>query len=268
MRGPLDLVIGLGLFLALIVPASTVTSRQRGPLLFKGNFERGDLSGWDSERCCEDSITVVDSPVRAGKHAVRFRVRKDQPDVAGSKRAELVRDSVPPTAERWYGFSIYLPDDYRIDPTEEIVTQWHAVPDFDEGESWRSPPLALLTENGRWKVNWRWDARKVTPKDNPPASEFHDLGPYDRGRWTDWVVHVRWSWGDEGVLEIWKDGQRVFEHRGPNAYNDDRGPYLKIGIYKWLYKQAPDKATTTERVLFMDEVRVGGPDAGYKDVSP
>lgn len=262
----LGIAIGVGFLLA--ASASTKLAQQRDHLLFEGDFEGSDLSGWEQERCCDYSINVVDSPVRAGEHAVRFEIHKDQPDVAGSKRAEITLDNVPPTSERWYGFSIYLPNDYKTDPTAEIVTQWHAVPDFDKGEDWRSPPLALLTENGRWKVDRRWDARRVMPNNRPQGSEVRDLGLYERGRWIDWVVHVKWSWQDDGLLEVWKDGERVVHHRGPNAYNDEKGTYFKTGIYKWLYKQAPDETTTSERMIYVDEVRVGGPDAEYKDIAP
>lgn len=44
------------------------------------------------------------------------------------------RPQVQIGGEYWYGFSIYLPEDYVADAIWEIVAQWHGRPDFDLGE--------------------------------------------------------------------------------------------------------------------------------------
>ena len=54
----------------------------------------------------------------------------------------------------------------------------------------------------------------------------------ERGAWTDWVFHVKWSYGPDGVLEVWKNSQKIVTKSGPNTFNDARGPYMKMGIYK------------------------------------
>ena len=254
-----------GLFLlALLWAAAGVRS---GPILFQSDFESGDLSGWKEERCCDYSIQVVDSPARAGKHAARFEVRKDQPNVSNSKRAEIKLGSVPPESERWYAFSILLPEGHRADPSTEIVAQWHAVPDFDEGETWRTPPLALETEDGSWKIHRRWDARTVTPDNTPEGKATDTIGPCEEEKWVDWVFRVKWSWKEDGLIEVWKDGEQVLRHEGPNAYNDEYGTYFKMGIYKWLYKIDPENCPSARRVVYIDEVRVGDETAGYAEMA-
>jgi hypothetical protein len=70
------------------------------------------------------------------------------------------------------------------------------------------------------------------------------------------------------MLEVWQNGETVIDRRGPNAYNDKRGPYFKMGLYKgWRDPQRPSDAVS-ERVLFHDEFRMAGADAGYADVAP
>jgi hypothetical protein len=238
-----------------------------GPILVDEGFESGDLSGWEQERCCDYSIQIVDSPVRAGDHAARFEARKDQPDVAGSKRAEIVQDYVPPRSERWYAMSLFLPNGYSADPTAEIVAQWHGLPDFDEGETWREPPLKLATENGEWEVTWRYDSRAVTPEGGPEGGATKSLGVYREGRWTDWVFHVQWSWTGDGLTEIWKNGELVFKRQGPNAYNDNQGPCLKTGMYKWPYKVKPESCPTDRQVIYIDEIRIADESATYDDIA-
>ena len=240
-----------------------------GGIRFVGDFETGDLSDWrTNEQCCAHSINIVDTPVRAGRNAVRFEVRRDDADVADSKRAELKLAPVPAKSERWYAVSLYLPEEYQEDPTPEIVTQWHATPDFDKGETWRSPPLALLTHEGKWRIGWRWDSKRVTEGNTPEGSQGRTLGSYETGRWTDWVFHVKWSWEEDGLLQVWKDGKQVIHHKGPNAYHDKTGTYFKTGIYKWPFKSDPDAAKVDKRVLYVDEIRIGGPDSTLDAVMP
>ena len=82
--------------------------------------------------------------------------------------------------------------------------------------------------------------------------------PYTTGRWTDWVFHVRWSHRGDGLTEVLQNGKLVARREGPNAYNDLRGVYLKLGNYH------PGRA----RTVYLDEVRIGGEGANYVSVAP
>ena len=60
----------------------------------------------------------------------------------------------------------------------------------------------------------------------------------------------------------------MIDRNGPNAFNDAKGPFFKMGLYKgW---RDPDKRgdAVSQRVLYHDEFRMGGPDASYEDVAP
>ncbi len=241
------------------------------PLLFMSNFEQGDLGGWHKEICCGDAVQSVSVPVRSGNFALKFHLRKNDPDVMGGRRAELALRPVPAKAERWYGFSIFLPDTWAADPVTDIVAQWHEYPDFSKGESWRSPPLFLFTKDGSWRIGRIWDPNPVTLKNTPGpggGTERIDLGNYAVGVWTDWIVHVKWSYQTDGLLEIWKNGNLVIQRTGPNTYNDKVGPYFKIGIYKPDWKYKPEKSTTETRTIYFDEVRIGHESNSYIDIAP
>ncbi len=213
-------------------------------LLFPGTRMIRDIHG-------EGELEIVSTPVRAGKHAASFKLAAEE------DRVELrVPGEVPIGAERWYGFSVFLPEDWAPEPRYVLVSQWHARP--DEGEPGRSPPLGLLVSGESWKLWSRWDDRPLTPA----GADLHltELwtGPIERGRWTDWVIHARWSFGPDGSLEVWKDGERIVEHAGPNCYNDRRGLYFKWGLYH----------TQRNRGLFNDELRIGDHWASYACVDP
>lgn len=253
-------VAALSVLLNTLVKAS--------PNIFTGDFEEGDFSKWKKELCCKHSAEIVSSPTRAGEHAVKFTLKKDDPIVASSKRAELRLGTVPANSEQWFGFSVFFPSNYQKDPSAEIVYQWHEKPDKHLGETWRTPPLYLKTQKGNLYLQRRWDSNQVTKNNEPEGKETIELGPYKTGVWTDFVFHIKWSHKSDGLLEVWKDDKRVVRKTGPNTYNDERGPYFKIGIYKFDWKKNSFKSNTTQRVIYFDEVRVGDANSSYKDVDP
>jgi len=268
--GKVKSLLWLTICLAVISSPPGRAEGNSNVLIFAGDFETGNLKEWGKELGCDYSAQVVTEPVRAGKYAVRFELHKDDPIVANSRRAELTLKREPKVkVERWYGFSIFLPEDYQQDPTPEIVTQWHASPDRDDGEVWRSPPLAVQTQGGNWNISWRWDADRIMKRNRPDGAKSENLGKYETGVWTDWVFHVKWSWESDGLLEVWKNGKKVIHYEGPIGYNDKRGVYFKTGIYKWVWKttRERDPSTTTTRITYVDEVHIGSEKAAYRDVA-
>ena len=91
--------------------------------------------------------------------------------------------------------------------------------------------------------------------------------PYRKGAWTDWVFHVKWSYGSDGVTEVWENGTKVISRAGPNTYNDETGNYFKLGLYHPDY-QIDAHPVTALKTIYDDEVRVGGPNATYADMAP
>ncbi len=258
------------LFLVLMVPIGVIpiTSKAIGnTLIFVSDFELG-FSEWGKEFCCGHSTRIVNFPVRAGKQAVKITLKKDDPFVAGSKRAELKLGGVEANSEQWYSFSVFLPPTYKQDPSGEIIAQWHDKPDRELGEGWKSPALTLSTRNGRFYLGRRWDSKQVSVNNLPEGEEAIDFGRYQTGKWTDFVFHVKWSYTSDGLLEVWKDGQLEVSRSGPNYYNDLRGPYFKIGIYKGDWKNQPKKSIVSQRDIYFDEIRVGDASARYEDVAP
>jgi hypothetical protein len=271
------LVIGAILVAGASCDATDPRSRTDSPpgsergLMFTSSFD-SEIGDWRVERCCDHSVRRVRNPVRAGSRALRFEIRKGEPFVANANRAELRRPGDYRVTggigdERWFGFSTFIPPDWESDVEGDVIAQWHASPDFD-CETWRSPPLQITTEGEEVRVLMRWDSKPCTDHDEAEGSETIHAGDLARGRWTDWVVHATWDYDDDGMLRMWRDGKLVVDRRGPNAYNDQRGLFFKIGVYKWRWKEPDERSRVTRRVVFHDEVRIGGPDASCEDVKP
>jgi Polysaccharide lyase len=188
---------------------------------------------------------------RSGGYSTRYELRKTDGDVAGSKRTETNRYSQSEPVlkcERWYGVSYYLPSSFVSDKAPELLTQWHTV-------AGGSPPLVVWTQNGQWSIGYFGDKRKV-------------IGNYVTNKWTDFVFHVKWSPYSDGFIEAWKDGVKVFTYTGANIYKTSYGAYMKTGIYKWPWKSGSYGSTTTNRVVYIDDVRIGNSLATYNDVAP
>ncbi len=241
-------------------------NKTKGRVIFRSDFESGDLKGW---RVSGNAPTITSSPARAGKYAMKTSLDRHKDKVA--YRTEVSGPGSQVGKEYWYGFSIFLPDDYAPDKVWEIVAQWHGVPDFKIGEDWRNPVMALSTTGGKWGLVSRWDAKPNTFEDGKRrygGTKNHDLGPYRTGAWTDWVVHVRWSYRSDGLLQVWKDGKKLVEQKGPNAFNDKKGPYFKMGLYKGWKNPKNRSDAVTKRILYHDEFRMAGANARYEDVAP
>lgn len=198
------------------------------------------------------SIQRTSAYARTGSYSTRYELRKTDGDIGLSKRSETCRytKSEPVVkVERWYAASYFLPADYAVDGAPELVTQWHT--------NIGSPPLALWIQNGQWRIVQF--GNRVTV-----------VGAHDRNKWTDFVYHVKWSTGADGLVEIWKNGTKIFTKTGQNIYTGTAsGAYMRTGIYKWPWKSGSTPAsTTTKRVLYIDDVRIGNNLATYYDVAP
>ena len=66
-------------------------------------------------------------------------------------------------------------------------------------------------------------------------------------------------------MEIWHDGKLTKRHKINIGFNDDRGPYLKVGQYNWKCKTDGME----RRISYLDDVTVSvGPHANFCDVVP
>ncbi|HWK03610.1 MAG TPA: polysaccharide lyase [Puia sp.] len=259
------------LFTALLLVTAAGWSQSN--ILFQSNFESAtaikSLPGIDS--CCSYSVQRSDSFARTGTYSMRMEVRKILPMPAIGYRAEMACQGEPvPNVERWYGFSIYLPMDYASDPADEILAQWHDTPDYDKGETVRSPPISLLTNRKQWHLNIIWATNPVNTNATRSGDASINLGACTPGQWTDWVFHLKFSYQSDGLIQIWKNGAMIATRNGPNYYNDEKGPFFKTGIYKWVWTPdwAGELSVLTKRVIYIDNVKMGNQLAKFSDVDP
>jgi hypothetical protein len=226
-------------------------AQAQSPLLRVADFETGDLSQLRTQKAREDSLTIVTSPVRAGQYAARTLLRATDPEVNGGQRAEF-SDSAKITRiemekDYWYGLSIFIPEDFAAPAKgDAVLFQWHTQ------QGGPSPVLAIRVRGADWFITGN-----ATEKRRALARI-----PFEKGRWTDWVIHARWSAKADGFWTIWKDGVEVVNERGiVTQYPEALGPYAKFGQYHSV-------GDVPQNTIFFDEYRVAGPEGAYAAVAP
>ncbi|HEX6996411.1 MAG TPA: polysaccharide lyase [Gammaproteobacteria bacterium] len=232
---------------ALVVWTST-------PRPFDAGFEDGALvaSDWQIDAHPRCALAVSSAQARTGASSLRVEAPKGLrcevvPRTVPRYLEKLVRE--PFGQERWYRFSVFV--ETLGEPAGEpgaltdntVVAQWHSSPDpLFAGEKGRGPSLALRIQGGRWGITYGWDSSFASS--DAAAGDWHWAGEVATGRWIDWEFRVRWSYGADGLTEVWRDGEPVFRREGPNTYHDLRGVYLKLGLYH----------PTDDTVVYFDRV--------------
>ena len=252
----------------------------RQTIIFQDNFQSGQFGRWNFseddryklQKETPERMKIVEAPgLGGGKKAVRFTV----PRAPNSFRAEISLPHENGFNERWYGERILVPQDWVFDPNRgnDLVMQWHAIPG-----NWRAtyPNLEISVGNTNWYI--RQSFGNAQDKPTRTNQKLDDL--VKPGVWVSWVIHAKWAPGDDGLLQIWKDGKLVMERKGPNVYSTigvEYTPYLKTGIYhpEWhLDKDGKQESFDREipaakiKVIYVTDVKIGDARAKYEDVAP
>lgn len=224
----------------------------REHLLVESFFEGTDpFDGWQNDQHCCDYSLKQGTKATEGAGSVRLEVRSTDPVVSSSIRSELVQPSEDDGTERWYGFNMYL-ENWERDDAREHVIQWH--PDNPSGSAVGS----LFTSGGRYIF-------VTTHYIGTNGNGYSDLGPILSNQWVSWVLHIKWASDQTGIIQIWKNGALVLDVKNTQT-SPAMGSYFKLGINKFGWGIQP--SSTTQRVLYFDEVRIGDEKASYEDVKP
>ena len=213
--------------IALLLP--TVASAS---VVWKGDFETGNLSQWDREQTVSSNrLLVVGSPLREGRYALKTTVRQgDDPINASGNRNELLylgREAAG--SEYFYKWSTLFPRSFPRSSRWQIFTQWH-----HDGSS-GSPPLEFYVVDDEMRMRVGGSSGKILWR-----------APLQREKWNDFVLHVKWSSDPRvGFVELYHGGQRVLpQTKVATQYSGQRN-YLKLGLYR-------DASIAPEGIVFHD----------------
>ena len=260
--------------LSFAVPASSA-------ILFYEDFEDALKTDPPRDWCYSTrgigSQGLTTDQVRAGSSAYRFSVTgAETPGTYVRQNLALYNTFNNGSCrftiggEYWVGFSIFLAEGYHT-PTEHdgcwgpVHQDFHGTPDrpptCDPDEPYRHAPFQLEPWDMKWRSISRYSSHQCNELGDYEGVDSQYHGDLSIGCWTDFVYNFKWSYGGDGFFRIWKDGVLISNRTGGNCFNDDRGPYKKIGIYG-------DIDQGQEMTIYYDEVRIGDSDSSYAEVAP
>jgi hypothetical protein len=229
------LALALAVGAALAAPAAAMGQGGHSALgipgrtLAVGDFETGGLSQWSiAARKRESSIRVVRAPVRQGRYAARFEVRRGDNPIGFGDRAQIQINTGEREGQvRWYAWSTRVARDFPSYGAWQVLAQWHA-------NAPGSPPVAFFADRDDLVL-------KVHRTGHPgQVLSIEDVwrGPLRRGTWHDIKMRVRWSGNDRrGWIELWIDGRRQrfddgTQRRRIRTMYPGIGNYMAMGLYR------------------------------------
>ncbi|AEL24502.1 heparin lyase I family protein [Cyclobacterium marinum] len=224
-------------------------------IVYEETFEsENPFYAYVTKQFSEDhSFKVSSSPSFKGDHVGRFELRKtDAKATRTGKRAEILVET-PTGAENWYSFAVYFPSNgFEKDNDDEVISQWHNA---------GTPTLSLRVVKDDLIFRVGHDSNLKTS-----LWDHYDFGSVPKDEWVDFVFHIVHSDNSDGLVEVWRNDDKILTHSGPNKYKGERLPRWKVGIYKDAWD---GKTTDTDkRILYFDNIRIGNEKASYEEMDP
>lgn len=239
-------------------------------MVFDNGFESGNLNGFKcSGNCPKISQTIVAN----GKYSGDFVLTRN---MNNSYRTEVTLTNGKGYfnfgQEYWMGMT-YRYEDWNKDRDSESglfqvharLQDWTVDPDTGKaactvGSQVSTGPFMLMTENDMMQFitfggKTLWET--AIPKQ----------------QWINIVVHFKISTTDNGFIEAWVNGDKIGRVDGQNHLkkdscgNDFLDPYIKLGIYKWNWKDGRPATDSTRRELVIDNIKIAKGEDGYQAVS-
>ena len=173
------------------------------------------------------SINHEDKITRRGKGSVRFELRPEDTWWDSFKNSHRTEMRFNETYSGWYGFSMFIPDDGSTIGSKTYIGQWHCV---GKGSRLRGTSVAPSISQcfiGTIKYN---DILAIKVYSDSGLKHIEMIPHFPRGRWVDLIYEIKFSSGNNGILNIWMNGKQVVKYKGPTTY---RGAVhmFKFGIY-------------------------------------
>ena len=243
-------------------------------VILRENYENG-LDRWVTHGGCYPySFTTIQDPCPKNNHnkVIRIinrmgednrnctssfgrKVKLPKGDRGYKHRAELMPKSkatrVRYNRSHWVGQRILIPQDWPKQQPADRMNISQIIPSF-EGQ--RGTDLKFFIDRQqRWRVEIRTSAA---------SRKYFDLGPIKRGQWTSWTFHYKRSRHNDGVAQIWRDGNRVLNYQGPTTYTEHSNGLWKHGIYLGLAENSK------EYTIYVDDVTIAQGPNQLDAVSP
>ena len=244
------------------------------PITFLGNaqiidqmtFERGDDSEAQAAESCGkqgnctpctscnagNALTVVDDIVGAGSYAGKARVPRCY------ERSEWrMNTNASEGSTYWYGWSVYLPNDFTSEGWYTILTQIKQR----QASSCVGGADHTMTVNSANRL--RFDIREDVATDLGHIDEF-------KGKWAHFVLQITYRSNSTGSYQLWvKSGEEAYELKADRSGVRTAACSGAIYYFKYgIYTGDPCKPGPDLKTVYVDSYRMGNSSATFDDVRP
>jgi hypothetical protein len=186
---------------AFAVAAAAQSASAAVPVGFRGGWETGRVSPWNGieaefDRPLGESFALVTRPVRSGRYAAKFVARQGYSDYGSGDSSDAYWNSDEGEGDDyWYAWATLFPRDWREPYGWGLFQEWHSH--FPNGApvafDARANQVVLNVFSGTVFPGRGFEFERHIPL----------LATLNKGRWNDFVVHIHWSVGTGGLLEVW-----------------------------------------------------------------
>jgi len=229
-----------------------------------GRFEEHGLNDFSKPYRVNVVNKKTGHPVRAGKQSIRFEVRAGDcgswdgfSDCSTpSERSELHAVGKDRAGKNyWYAWSMYLKNYKDTKGIGVHYGQWKQL----MTKPWKN------AFTGKWETQSHdvlqfttWGKRGLVleaSKDMPNYKTYTIIPGKDMSnKWHDLVLKIKWSPGADGLIQIYKNGKLIVNHRGPNVTSMDPLTF-RFGAYRPMVDRYGKPLPS--QVVYYDEVMRG-----------
>ncbi|MBX7147392.1 MAG: polysaccharide lyase [Alphaproteobacteria bacterium] len=199
------------------------------------DFESGISKIWDLGKAETNAIKLHQTYGKQGRQTLEINLYQNDKKQIGrdgefTERAEIQERKkvmLPLETEIWYKFSFYLPHHFPIVDRRLIIGQWKQM--CKNCTLNHSPLIAQRYRNGQFYITIDNDkGQTILYKENNNIKD----------QWIDMIYHIKFSKNSSGLLEVWKNKQRIISYHGILAYQEDLPyTYFKFGLYRDTLKE-------------------------------
>ena len=230
------------------------------------------------------SLRYEKNIVRDGKYSIRFETREKECGKGGGSdcsrgkfkgsygRSELYFDKslsgryYKDHGEAWYAWSMYIPEE-----TNHVRPGYTILGQFKENKATiRQKKYKACRDDAGIRLGFQLNQKGLysfqelctkKPNQKKPTYEVLDnlLIPTKemKNKWLDFLVHVNWSFKEDGFIKIWINNEIIYEHNGinssvPYTYKGKKpGVAFRFGIYNGMRENKPIKP----QIVYYDSLR-------------
>ncbi len=182
---------------------------------------------------------VTDGSTGTGATYSRHELRSGDAWTDGRQRCELrflkhgaAAGFLPFETDIWVAYSFRWSGALPVGEYH-IITQMNQAPDANDATPRRAAVFSINLQPDGMRAVYRGE-RAYAGVTNPDVTLAVNMAVPGEGTWTNLVYRLRLSKSTaNGQLQFWRNGVEQVNLAGlVNAYNDDNGPYMKIGSYR------------------------------------